>query len=373
MMKGEDFNIPKIKNAGCNCPAGLGLGHVTRCIPIISKLLEQHCEVIVAASGAGKILLEKEFPNLTFISLKGYNVKYSQKKSWMPVKLLLQIPKLLLRINAERSWLKKMIIRYRIDAVISDNRPGLSCPNIPCVYITHQLQIKTGMYFTEYLAQKIHYHYINKFFTCWVPDAEGEANLAGELSHPKTMPNCPVIYLGPLSRFEKTATAQNYDLCILLSGPEPQRSLFEKMILTQLQHFSGSAILLRGLPGNNPDLKPGLNNLEVKNHLTTEALGQVLQQSAIIICRSGYTSIMDLLKLEKKAVLVPTPGQTEQEYLCRYLHGMHLFYGIEQENFSLEQAIQQIQHTGVVSVPVKTDTYIAVIAGFVLQLHRNHQ
>ena len=214
-MKAENFNIPGNKSRILVAPLDWGLGHATRCIPVISALIKQHCTVIVAAEGQNKTLMQKEFPQLQFIELRGYRVRYSRKKFWLPVKLLWQLPKIMYRIYAENRWLKKAIKEYRVDGVISDNRMGLHNKQIPCVYITHQLTIKTGSLFTESLAQKIHYHYINKFKACWVPDAEGVVNLAGELSHPATLPKMPVKYLGSLSRFEKAAVENQYDLCII--------------------------------------------------------------------------------------------------------------------------------------------------------------
>jgi UDP:flavonoid glycosyltransferase YjiC (YdhE family) len=187
-MKVENFNIPGLKPRILIAPLDWGLGHATRCIPIISALIQQNCSVIIAAESQVKFLLQKEFPNLQFIHLTGYRIKYSRYKLWMPVKLLLQLPKIVYRIYAENLWLKRIVKQNKIDVVIADNRMGLYHKKIPCIYITHQLSIKTGNRFTESVAQKIHYHFINKFCACWVPDAEGALNLAGELSHPVTMP-----------------------------------------------------------------------------------------------------------------------------------------------------------------------------------------
>ena len=212
MIKVENFNIPEHKLRVLLAPLDWGLGHATRCIPIISALIQQNCIVIVAAEGQIKTLLYNEFPDVQFIELKGYRIQYSRYRLWMPVKLLLQLPKILYRIYAENRWLKKAIKENSISAVISDNRMGLFHKKIPCVYITHQLTIKTGNRFTENIAQKIHYHFINKFGACWVPDAKGNVNLAGVLSHPVLLPKTQVTYLGPLSRFEKKETESKYDL-----------------------------------------------------------------------------------------------------------------------------------------------------------------
>ena len=373
MIKTENFNIPHNKPRVLVAPLDWGLGHATRCIPIIFKLLQQNCEVIIAAEDAGKVLLQKEFPALTFIDLKGYRMQYSRNKVWMPVKFLLQFPKVIYRIYAERSWLNKLVNDYKIDGVISDNRLGLSNKAITCIYITHQLQIKTGNAFTDKIVQKIHYHFINKYAACWVPDAAAQINLAGALSHPAVLPKAPVIYLGPLSRFQKKEVEIKYDLCIILSGPEPQRTVFEKIILKQLNKFSGTAFLLRGLPGNSTIIKPNANTLQIQNHLPAAVLNEVLLQSKIILSRSGYTTIMDLAKLQKKAVLVPTPGQTEQQYLADYLHKKSLFYTVQQTNFFLDDALEKAAAFCFCKTAILQNDYEKVVELFVKQMLKKNQ
>ena len=369
-MKGKIFNIPGSKLRVLVAPADWGLGHATRCTPIISKLLQQNCDVFIAAEGACKILLQKEFPHLVFIELKGYRMQYSRNKFFMPAKLLLQFPKLIYMAYAEQRWLKKTVVDYKIDAVISDNRLGLSHESVPCIYITHQLKIKTGNFFTEKIVQKIHYHFINKYKICWVPDTAGEINLAGDLSHPPVLPKTPVIYLGPLSRFEKMDIPLKYDLCIILSGPEPQRSIFEKILLKDLIDFKGAVFLLRGLPGKTLINEANNPALEIKNHLTAVELNLVLQQSKIIISRSGYTTVMDLVKLQKKAILVPTPGQTEQEYLAKYLHHKNIFYCAGQNNFSLPDEIKKASSFSYNEIAISLNDYEYVIENFVQNLKK---
>ena len=368
MIKAENFNIPGHKPRILIAPLDWGLGHATRCIPIISALIQQNCTVIVAAKGPVKTLLQKEFSDILFIELTGYRVKYSRNKFWMPVKLLLQLPKILWRIYAENRWLKKVVKENRINAVIADNRMGLFHKIIPCVYITHQLTIKTGNRFTESIAQKIHYHYINKFSACWVPDAEEALNLAGALSHPVTLPKVPVTYLGPLSRFEKRTVENKYDLCIILSGPEPQRTIFEKIILRDLYKVNGKVYLIRGLPDETN--LPELNNspVEIKNHLAADDLNSIMLQSKMIVSRCGYSTIMDLVILQKKAVLVPTPGQSEQEYLGTYLQKQKLFYTVDQNNFSLQVDLKTAADFEFNTWAVSMQDYKTVIGNFVATL-----
>jgi len=363
-MKFEKINIQEGGKRALVAPLDWGLGHATRCIPIIYNLRQQGFEVIVAADGPVKILLKKEIPDVVFTELKGYKIRYSSSGAWLMLSIFMQLPKLLWCIYKEHQWLKKIITVYKIDMVISDNRLGLYHTSIPCFYITHQLKIKTGNRFTEWLAQKIHYYFINKYTACWVPDNETTNDLAGELSHPKVLPHTPVKYLGPLSRFEKITVEKKYDLLVILSGPEPQRTIFEDLMIAALKTFAGTAMLVRGLPGSaeNDDIN-SISNSRVTpvDHLSATALNQVIQQSKMIISRSGYTTIMDLVKLQQKAILVPTPGQTEQEYLAAYLMEKKIFYCVSQKDFSLEHALQQAAEFSFTDVVITPDSYAAII------------
>ncbi len=364
-MNAVKFNIPGGQTRVLVAPLDWGLGHATRCIPVISELIKQNCMVFVAAETHVKTLLQKEFPQLQFIELKGYRVRYSHNKFWMPVKLLLQLPNIMFRVYAENRWLKKAVKDHKIDAVISDNRMGLHHKQIPTIYITHQLTIKTGNLLTESIAQKIHYHYINKFSACWVPDVEEAVNLAGALSHPATRPKVPVTYLGFLSRFEKTTFQNKYALCIILSGPEPQRTVLEKIVLADLEKMSGKIFLIRGLLQEIEI--PVVNNasIEIKNHLPAYKLSEIIQQSEIVISRCGYSTVMDLVKLQKTSILVPTPGQTEQEYLAGYLQAQKIFFTADQESFSLPVAIKNATAFENNEWPVGFNEYKTVIENFI--------
>jgi predicted glycosyltransferase len=198
-----------------------------------------------------------------------------------------------------------------------------------------------------------------------VPDAKGTLNLAGELSHPIKLPKTPVTYLGLLSRFEIKETEAKYDVCIILSGPEPQRTIFEKIILKDLFNLQDKIILVRGLPGAAPFQKLPNSSVVIKNHLPSGELNEIIQQSKFVICRSGYSSVMDLAKLQKRALLVPTPAQTEQEYLARYLNAQKLFYCVDQSNFSLNEAIKKASSFKFNVSGLNTDDYKNAVEIFV--------
>lgn len=319
-------------------PLDWGLGHATRCIPIINELIRLDCEVILAADGAVLSLLKKEFPFTKILALKGYNIHYSRKRKWLFLQLFFQIPKLIWIIFKEHYWLKKTIKDHKLDIIISDNRLGLNSSAVFSVYITHQLAIKTGNYFLDKIAQKIHYYFIKKYDQCWVPDFQ-ENGLAGKLSHPQKLP-ANIVYLGALSRFEKLPEENKvYDILISISGPEPQRTIFENIIFIQLKNDKRKILIVRGLPAQAENINPPNSFAKIVNHLSATELSRAFQRSEIIICRSGYTSIMDLVKIEKTAILIPTPGQTEQEYLAKYLIEKRFFFSIEQQNFVLSKAI----------------------------------
>jgi hypothetical protein len=325
--------------------------------------------VIIAADGPVKKLLQEEFPNVVFTVLKGYKIHYSKHRRWFYGNLFFQFPKILRRIYQENKWLKKTIATHHIDAVISDNRMGLHTTQIPCIYITHQLKIKTGNSITEWIAQKIHYHFINKYNTCWVPDNVSSDDLAGALSHPKKLPAIPVKYIGPLSRFEKINIEKKYDLLLLLSGPEPQRTILETLLLQELKNYAGTCLMVRGLPGSVNDTAPASNDQHtIVNHLPAAALNKTIQQSGMVISRSGYTTVMDLAALQQKAILIATPGQTEQEYLAEYLMQRKLFYCTPQKNFTLKDALSKAAVFNYKEFNSDDNAFKKIIKDFILQV-----
>ncbi len=370
MKKNKNFTTKKQNPRVLVAPLDWGLGHSTRCIPIINELISLGCEVYIVADKKTFSLLKKEFPSTVFLRYKGYEIEYSRQKSFFSLKLILQVPKIILRIFQEKRWLKKVIKRYSIDAVISDNRFGMYHKNIPSIYITHQLCIKTGNKFSEQIAQKIHYYFIKKYSFCWVPDNQKDG-LAGDLSHPKKIPE-NVIYIGPVSRFSVMPGLQEmYDLVIILSGPEPQRTIFENNILEQLKTVDGNIFFIRGLPEESKQPE-NFNKITIKNHLPAYELNEVLAMSKIVICRSGYTSVMDLAALQKKAILIPTPGQTEQEYLAKYLMEKQFFLLEKQEDLSIKKSLEKVTAFNFKKLELPGKAYKKTIKEFVNSLKSGH-
>lgn len=328
-------------------PLDWGLGHATRCIPVIYELIAQKADVWLAGEGAQQALLELEFPGLPFLPLKGYRVKYGRSSGGLLRSIFLQVPRLLRSIRNEHEWLLQVVEEHGFDVIISDNRFGLYHPTIHSVFITHQLNIKSPLgKWSERLLQKNNYRYIDQFDECWVLDEKGTNNLAGNLSHPESMPEIPVYYIGGLSRLQKTGEQERKGhLFITLSGPEPQRTMLENVIINQISHYNGTATIVRGLPDSS-SIIPSTNDIRFYNHLSTEEYSKEMERAEYVISRSGYSTVMDLMKLGKKSILIPTPGQTEQEYLGKYLMSMKKAYCASQSKFRLGNALKEARGFG---------------------------
>lgn len=303
------------------CPLNWGLGHASRCVPVIRALTDAGKKIIIAADGYPLAFLQEEFPSLPTINFPWTNVKYSTSDK-LALKLLMQWPKFAVATIREHRTLKKIIRQYGIDTVISDNRFGLWNSHINCIYITHQLMIKLPIKLRrlEKIATHVHRRFIRRYNECWIPDFNEDKNLSGDLAHKYPAPE-NATYIGPLSRFSYNPYIEKkspFEFLVLISGPEPQNFIFEKKIVDKLAKVGKPALILQGRPNlkNTATYPP---NLTVKPHLSTEEMAFYLQTTPNIICRSGYSTIMDLFALKRSAMFIPTPGQTEQEYLGKLL------------------------------------------------------
>lgn len=333
------------------CPLDWGLGHATRCIPVIRYLMAKGAHVVVAADGPQLALLRSEFQDAEFITFPGYGIKYS-KTIPAALKLIADIPGILFRIRQENRLLSEIISRHSINMVISDNRYGLYNPGVFSVIITHQVNIIPPCFFSAFsgLLHKITGKMISRFDECWIPDFEGEHNLSGKLSHGHLLP-VNIKYAGILSRFESpytVVTPRKYEMIAIVSGPEPQRSIFEERLLAQLPVNEKHVLLIRGIPGNT-DIKPLRKYVDVADHLPSGVLENILRSSPLVISRAGYSTLMDLSRTGNKALLVPTPGQTEQEYLAGYMAEKGIFYAVQQKKLNLKEDIPRaLEMSGIV-------------------------
>ena len=339
------LSLQKITVLGKNiliCPLNWGLGHATRCVPIINSFLNQGDKVIVAADKGPLAFLQKAFPDLEFIEFPGFNPIYSRSNTQV-FKMMASFPGALRDFRRDHKTVESIIRNNNIDMVVSDNRFGCWSKHVPSVFITHQLHIQVPRIWrwTTPIINIFNNHYIKKYDEVWVPDVENEPSLGGKLSHP-AIKGVKTKYIGHLSRF----SSDNHDVkektnkfLVILSGPEPQRTMFEDIVLKQARDIKGDILILRAKPESNDLLRDVPENVNMFNHVDDEMFVKLVNSAEHIVCRGGYSSLMDLVRLGRTAFLVPTPGQTEQEYLAKHLSKTGKWRWCKQSEFQLDKIL----------------------------------
>ncbi len=370
--KGDDLhqtNKPRIMV----CPLDWGLGHATRCIPLIKEFIRNSAEVTIAGDGHGIELLKHEFPELKVIRLKGYNIRFSK---YLPLSLvlLLRLPELVYRVIHEHQSIKQIIKDNHIDILVSDNRYGLWNKQVLSVFITHQLNIipPRPLGFLAPLLRKITRWFISRYDECWIPDTEGNDNLSGLLSHGYPYPSF-AQFVGPLSRFEELNSLNNkqtskysYPIVAILSGPEPQRTILERKLIEQLSLLEAKSLIIRGIPESNKHRSNYSNEqgklnthgkIDVISAITSDHLFDVLKSRPVIISRGGYSTLMDLAMTGNKLIAIPTPGQTEQLYLAKKgaLEGKCIM--ANQDEFNIQHCLTKVSETKGYAVEISNIRY----------------
>ncbi len=324
-------------------PLNWGLGHVARCIPIIRALESLGVEVLLASDGMALHLLKAEFPHLKALTLPSYKIKYFSQN--MATNIARQFPRMLYAIRAEQWQTERIVQRHKIDGIISDNRYGCFSKRAKSVMLSHQLNLRVPQKALEWAANQALRLALTKFEEIWVPDAPTEPTLSGELSHP-AKGSTKTRYIGLLSSSTPASDTaeQEYDVAVVLSGPEPQRTYLEQILLEQAMLLPEKFIFILGKT-HSKEHHFAAENVEMVSYLTSDELNEVLEASGTVICRSGYSSLMDLAVMGKPAILIPTPGQTEQEYLADHLSNQKLFVVQHQDKIDLELALEQVRET----------------------------
>jgi hypothetical protein len=317
------------------CPLEWGLGHAARMIPVARKLQEMNNNVIIGSGEEHLSLFRNELPGLAYIRFSGFKPGYSR---FLPqyISLLLKLPLLLFHIIVEHYRLKRILQEYAIDIVISDNRFGLWNRKVTSVYVTHMplIPFPKHMKFLEPIGVLLHRIIIKKYSLCFIPDLPGDLNLTGRLSHGIKLPD-NVRYIGILSKFitfnqaNEENPAEFHHNTVILSGPEPQREMLKQRLVTVLKEKEPPTVILEGKPCNSDEVHTD-GNITFCNHLPAFRMKEMIQGSDSVITRSGYTTIMELVSLNCTALIIPTPGQTEQEYLAEYLSEKGWFNTIKQ-------------------------------------------
>jgi uncharacterized protein (TIGR00661 family) len=328
-------------------PLNWGLGHATRCVPIIDYLLESGAEVVIASDGNALNFLKNSYPNLPFLELPSYNVNYG--KLDFVIQTAINFPTYLKAVYQERDLLKSYIENNKIDFVISDNRYGFYHHKVPSVIICHQvcmLPPPGAKWFRPYLY-RLHKFFLKPFQKIWIPDFESESfNLSGDMSHNVSLPE-NIQYIGAQTRMEYYPIEnkdEEVDILVMLSGVEPQRSYLEERIIQQAKKIKNRKFLfLKGIvDGGEKEIE---SHIKILPYASGKQLNDLLLKAKIVICRSGYSSVMDLYYLGKKVIFIPSKGQTEQEYLAELASERGYALKVEELEMNLEEAIKKVELT----------------------------
>ncbi len=360
--------MPESRPVALVAPLDWGLGHATRCMPVIRELISLGWEVILAADRSPLLLLREAFPQLEFIRLPGAHIVYP-RRGGVVLHFVWQTPGFLRSVRQEHQDLQKILRSRRIDLVISDNRYGLYSRKVPCVLISHQLRIRVpGVPVAETFVSRFVKYFAARFRAVWVPDWSGPDNLSGLLSGHRSAPS-NVRYIGPLSRFagmsDESAKVQEepsmaiwdqlfdhgpFPLLFLVSGPEPAVSVFRKLLREQALRLNLHALMVLGQPSAQPTVEQEQRLFSI-GHLPTPALARALREAEVVICRSGYSSLMDLAVFGRKALLVPTPGQSEQVYLGERFRDRGWAHCVKQSRLDLSVDLPLTRSTSGITAP----------------------
>jgi uncharacterized protein (TIGR00661 family) len=329
-------------------PLNWGLGHATRCVPVINALLENNFTPIIASDGNALTFLRKEFPSLEYIEIPAYNISYHRN---LKLGFLFQLPRIISVVRKEHKIINNFILKNKeVVGLISDNRFGVRSNLIPSVYITHQVNVLSGSttFFTSYFHQKI----IKKFNECWIPDT-AISSFSGELS--STKKNLNTKFIGVLSRFKKQELPKKTAVLIIISGPEPNRTLLENKLISAFKNDTRSIVFVLGKVAATQK-KWISENSTFYNYVLSEELQNLINSSELVICRSGYSSIMDLAVLGKKVFFIPTENQDEQEYLAEFLEQKKLAPFSRINNFDKEKISKIKEYKGLKTNKTRLDS-----------------
>ncbi|MFA6618877.1 MAG: glycosyltransferase family protein [Candidatus Neomarinimicrobiota bacterium] len=317
-----------------------GLGHVTRSTPIIRRLINDGNRVILVSYGRALAMLRQEFPECTILEVKDTQIRYPKLGFLFVFAIVFQIPKMLCGWAHERKHIKKIVKDYKADLIMTEMRLGFWHKKVPSVLITHQLRfhLPKGLRWAGIFGDCFNRIVFRHFDRVFVPDAAGKPNLSGILSHDTAISRHPKVrHIGCLSSLVPAVkpVEEDIDYLFSISGPEPQRTEFETIILDQLDKLEGKVVVTLGRPAEGNNIIRQDENVTIYAHLNRAEMNTIMQRAKRVICRSGYSTVMELLALGKSAMFVPTPGQTEQEYLATHYQEQGLFTSCRQEDLDL--------------------------------------
>ncbi len=326
----------------------MGLGHAARSLPIIKAFQKRGWEVIVGSNGRALEFLKIELPDTIFEETPGYDIQYAKNGNLAP-KLAAQFPKLLKKIHEEQVFCDRAVKKYTPDLVMSDHCYGIYHQRVLSYFLSHQIhfEMPAGLELLAPLVSKFNLKYHRRFSRVIIPDFPSEDGglLGGRLSRVSPIKN-KYFFSGFLSSVSVLPVEKKIDLLVSISGPEPQRSIFEDIVLQQIEAVPGKKIVVLG-KSESTDVQKVTKDLVIYAHVPRKKMSELLNRADLVVSRPGYSTLMELAELGKKALLVPTPGQTEQNYLADRVMKKCWYYTVKQTDLKLAADIPKaLQYAG---------------------------
>ena len=323
-----------------------GLGHATRSLPVIRKLIDEKHDLSIISNGRSLELLKSELgKNINYFSITDYPMLLSENARQFMAKSFVYWPMFIKRMESGLQSLNKILSKRKYDLIISDARYDMYSKKIPSYFISHQMRIMNPLRINilEKGSERFNLFFFKRFKEIIIPDFFDD-NLSGELSHNlNKIDENKLNYVGVLSDFKKKKMKKDIDYLISISGPEPQRTMLEEKILSQVDDLSGNIIITLGKTEKEEEFKT--KDIETYSFVGKEKREDLLNRSKLVISRSGYSTILDLAVIGCKALMIPTPGQIEQEYLARYHNKKKTFYSVNQDVINLKNNIKLAEKT----------------------------
>lgn len=321
-----------------------GLGHATRSLPVIRKLISEKNNLTVISNGRSLEVLKKELgEEITYVDIPDYPMLLSENTRQFLAKSMVYWPVFIKRIEDGLAALQKILNKKHYDCIISDARYDMYSKKIPSFFISHQMRIMNPLQIKmfERAMERFNMFFFKRYIGIIVPDYK-ENNLSGNLSHNlMRIDENRIHYVGVLSDFTKRPMKKDIDYLISISGPEPQRSILEEKLASQTHDLPGNVVMTLGKAEDYSIKKK--DKLTTYSFVTKELREELLNKTKMVISRSGYSTLMDVAVVGTKALFIPTPGQIEQEYLSQYHNQLGTFYSVSQEAVNLKADVKIAQ------------------------------
>ncbi len=322
--------------------AAWGLGHATRDLVLIRELLAAGHEVTILSTERALQLLRSELGSrCSYLELPDIPKPLSRKALFFYVKMSLSMPAVFWTFYREHQFVRQVARSQRFDRIVSDTRYGVFLREIPSYHIVHSLrQIVPGRpREIEIMVELVQKRLLAGARRILIPD-QRENGLAGDLCHNL---NCfdghNLEYIGILSSVKRRPVQPDLDYFVTVSGAEPQRSIFEKMVLQQAYDLPGRVVIALGKP-DVPLSVTSDGRVDVYSYMGRGQQEEMMNRARLVVSRSGYTTMMELAELGKQALLIPTVGQSEQEYLGAYHEKLGTMHTVTQPHLSLVRDVE---------------------------------